>query len=93
VREAMRLKLKVYEHLLHINKAFDQVIRSIGALGKYRQFHAGELARLRRHSKETRASLNAYLTAIIESEETDEAGRRFGTRLAQERKDELGSKP
>jgi hypothetical protein len=86
----MSLKLDVYEHLLNINAAFDQVARSIAALRKHRQFHAGELNRFRQQSHETRASVNSYLTSIIESAETDEAGRRFRRRIAQEKHDEEG---
>ena len=84
----MLLRLDVYEHLLRINAAFDQVVQSLVALRKHRPFHTGELARFRRHSNETRASLNSYLAAMIESAETEEAGRRFRERRAQERKDE-----
>ena len=90
LKEMILLKLDVYEHLLRINAAFDQVAHSLVALQKYRQFHAGEMARLRKHSKETRASLNSYLVATIESAETGEAGRRFRDRLAQEKSDERG---
>ncbi len=90
-KEAMLLKLDVFEHLLRINASFDQIVRSLIALQKHRQFHSGELARFRRLSKETRASWNSYLASAIELAETDEAGRRFRERLAQEKKDELGS--
>jgi hypothetical protein len=82
------LKPDVYQNLLLINMGFDQVVRSIVALRKHHQFHAGELSRYRRLSIETRASLNSYLTSIIESNETDEAGRRSHKRRVQEKKDE-----
>jgi hypothetical protein len=36
-------------------------------------------------------SNKTYLTAIIESAETDEAGRRFRERIAQENRDEEGA--
>ena len=84
------MKVDVYQNLLLINSAFDQVVRSLVALGKHRRFHGAELERFRRQSNETRASLNSYLTAIIESAETDEAGRRFRRRIAQEKLDEEG---
>jgi hypothetical protein len=86
----MPLKVTVYQHLLNINSAFEEVVRSLAALQKHRQFGGGELDRLRRQSKETRACVNSYLTAIIESAETDEAGRRFHKRIAQEKNDEEG---
>lgn len=82
------MKLDVYEHLLTINTAFDQLARCLIALQRHRKFHAAELNRFRRLTKETRASLNSYLTAIIECAETDEAGRRYSKRLAQERADD-----
>jgi hypothetical protein len=41
-------------------------------------------------SKESRASVNSYLAAAIESAETDQAGRFFRKRLAEERKEEAG---
>jgi hypothetical protein len=84
------VKVDVYQHLLLINSAFDQVVRSLVALRKHRRFHGAELNRFRRQSDETRASVNSYLTAIIESAETDEAGRRFRRRIAQEKLDEEG---
>jgi hypothetical protein len=86
----MPLKVTVYEHLLQLNLAFDRVVRSLVALQKHRQFRVRELDRLRRQSQETRACVNSYLTAIIESHETDEAGRRFHKRIAQEKNDEEG---
>jgi hypothetical protein len=86
--EEILLKLDVYEHLLLINAGFEQVLDSLVALQKHRQFHAAELARFRSYSKETRASLNSYLVATIELAETAEAGRRFRDRLAQEKNDE-----
>ena len=82
------MKLDVYEHLTLINAAFDQLARSLVALQKHRPFHAGELARFRRQSRESRASLNSYLTGAIEAVETHTAGRRFRERLTQERNDE-----
>jgi hypothetical protein len=84
------LKVDVYEHLFRINLAFDQVRRSLAALHSVRQFQAPELARFRRLCQETRASLNSYLTNVISPAETNEAGRRYGERLRQERKDEEG---
>jgi hypothetical protein len=38
-----------------------------------------------------RSRTKTYLTAIIESAETDEAGRRFRERIAQENGDEEGA--
>jgi hypothetical protein len=84
------LKIEVFEHLLRINTAFEQVAQSLTALQKHPHFHPGELSRYLRLSKEHRASLNSYLAASIESAETEQAGRRFRKRLAEERNDEKG---
>ena len=81
-------KLEVYEHLLQINSGFDQAIRSLAVLRKHKLFHRSALARVTALSKETRAVTNSYLVAIIETAETDEAGRRFRERKAQERAEE-----
>jgi len=85
------LKLDVFIHLLRINAGFEQVANSLEALQKHRQFHASELGRFLRLSKENRASLNSYLSAAIETAETHEAGRRFRRRRAQERREEEGA--
>ena len=82
------MKLDVYENLLQINAGFDQAIRSIAALRKH-----GALARFASLSKETRAAATSYILAVMEASETNEAGRRFGERKAQERADEQGTKP
>ena len=53
------MKVDVYQNLLLINSAFDQVVRSLVALRKHRRFHGAELNRFRRQSDETRASVNS----------------------------------
>ena len=90
-KKGTTVKLSVYQHLLQINTAFEQVLRSLGALQAHRQFHAAELARFSRLSKETRASINSYLTSVIEVAETAAAGKQFSKRLTQEKDDEAGT--
>src|SRR4051812_9580730 len=85
------VKIDIYQHLLSINAGYDQVIRSLAALRKYGVFHAGELARFSALSKESRAATNSYLVGAMEIAETNEAGRRFSKRLAQQRSDEEGN--
>ena len=85
------MKLDVYENLRRINRGFELVIDGLTALRKHGAFHRGTLARFSALSKETRAATNSYLTSVIESAETDEAGRRFRERQAQERADEQGN--
>ena len=82
------MKLDVYENLLRINAGYDQAIRSLAALRKHRAFQRGALARFAALSKETRAAVTSYIVGVIEAAETDEAGRRFRERKAQERADE-----
>ena len=82
------MKLDVYENLLRINAGFDQAIRSLAALRKHGAFHRGALTRFAALSKETRAATTSYIVSVIETAETDEAGRRFRERKAQERADE-----
>jgi hypothetical protein len=85
------LKLDIYQHLLSLNAGYDQVLRSLAALRKYGLFQAGELDRFSAISKENRAATNSYLVGAIETAETDDAGRRFRKRLAQQRSDEQES--
>jgi hypothetical protein len=85
------LKLDIYQHLLRLNAGHDQVMRSLAALRKHGIFESGELARFSALSKEARAATNSYLLAAMEIAETNEAGRRFGKRLAKERSDEPGN--
>ena len=82
------MKLDIYEHLLRINAGFDQAIRGLAALQKHGAFHRSTLERFAKLSKETRAATNSYLASVIETDETNEAGRRFRERRAQERSDE-----
>jgi len=67
------------------------VIEGLAALRKHGAFHRDTLARFAALSKENRSATNSYLTSVIESAETDEAGRRFRERKAQERADEQGN--
>jgi len=50
------MKLRVYEHLLALNAGFDQVRRTMRALGRHRSFDSSELARFSDLSEEARAA-------------------------------------
>jgi hypothetical protein len=89
--EERGVKLDVYELLLRINAGFDQAIRGLAALQRHAAFHRSTLERFAALSKETRAATNSYVTSVIETAETNEAGRRFRERRAQERADEQGN--
>jgi len=82
------MKLDVYEHLLRLNAGCDQAIGSLTALRKHGAFKANALARFAALLKENRAAATSYIVNVIETAETDEAGRRFGQRKVQERADE-----
>jgi len=73
---------------LLINAAFDQVIRSLVALQKHRQFHRDELARFRRHAKETRASLETRIWCYRRIGRNRRSRTTFPRPLAQEKNDE-----
>ena len=79
---------KVYKHLFRLNRGFDAVRKSLAALRKYEALDGGELKRMRDRAEETRASTNSYLTAALESCESDRAGRLFGKRIAREQAEE-----
>ena len=85
------MKLDVYEHLLRLNAGFEQAIQSLTALRKHAAFKGSALARFTALSKETRAATNSFLAGVIEGAETEDAGRRFRERKAQERADEQGT--
>src|SRR2546425_10729310 len=84
------MKLDVYENLRRINRGFELVIEGLAALRKHGVFHRDTLARFAALSKENRSATNSSLTSVIESAETDEAGRRFRERKAPERASEDG---
>jgi hypothetical protein len=81
----MGLEKILYKQLFRINRGFDAVLRGLGALGKHGGFHPSELRRVRGLIQEVRASTNSYLTAVIESAETDAAGRLFRKRTQREK--------
>ena len=82
---------KVYKHLFRLNRGFDAVNRSLAAMRKCEAFDRGELKRMRDRAEETRASANSYLTAALESCESDRAGQLFQKRIARERTEEQQS--
>jgi hypothetical protein len=85
-----RTMLEAYEHLLEINAAYEQVIRSLTALCGHTAFDYDQLNRFRALAKEARAASNSYLTSALETVETKDAGRHFRRRIRRERKDERG---
>ena len=87
-RRAQAMKLAVYKHLLDINVGFEQVIRGLAALRKHDAFLARELDRFSALAKESRAATNSYLLGVVERNETQEAGRRFGKRREREQGNE-----
>jgi hypothetical protein len=79
------LEKSVYQQLFRMNRGFDAVLRALSVLRDHDGFHASELRRFRNLTREARASMNSYLTAVLESQETDEAGRLFRKRIRREK--------
>lgn len=75
----------VYKQLLRINRGFDDVLRALGVLREHGGFHPSEVRRFRGLIREVRASTNSYVTAVIESAETDAAGQLFRERTKREK--------
>jgi hypothetical protein len=82
------LNKSVYKQLFRINRGFDAVLRALRVLREHEGFHASELRHFRDLAREARASTNSYLAAVIESAETDEAGRLFRKRIRREKAEE-----
>ena len=78
----------VYQQLFRINRGFDAVLRGLAVLRDHGGFHRSELRRFRALAREARASTNSYLAAVIESAETDQAGRLFRKRIDREKAEE-----
>ena len=74
-----------YLQLFRINRGFGAVLRGLAVLRDHGGFHASELRHFRALAEEARASTNSYLAAVIESAETDEAGRLFRKRTQREK--------
>jgi len=68
------------------------VIDSLAALRKHRAFRKSELGRFTDLSKENHTTTNSYLLSALDAVETNQAGRRFRQRLAQERSDDPGKR-
>ena len=79
--------LEVYEQLLQINAGFEQVSRALHGIGRNRLFDRQELERYRALAAEAQALINSYLSDVIETTETDQAGRLSRRRLARERRE------
>ncbi len=79
------MEKSVYQQLFRMNRGFDAVLRALSVLRDHDGFHASELQRFRNLTREARASTNSYLAAVIESQETDEAGRLFRKRIRREK--------
>jgi hypothetical protein len=84
------LKSDVYLQMWQINRSLDRVIEGLEALRRHPAFRRRQLDRCRALSQETRALINSQILGVIETIETEQAGRLYGKRLARERKDEQG---
>ena len=84
------MKLAVYEELCDLNRGFDQVRRALLAMQTHRLFDASELRRCRDLAAESQAVISRYLAHVIETAESDHAGRLFRRRIARERQEDSG---
>jgi hypothetical protein len=82
------MKRKVYEHVLEMNQGYDQVLRSLKALGKSPGLQRGEIRRFEQLARETRAATNSFVLESLAGRETADAGRLFVQRKAREQKEE-----
>ena len=83
------MKVEVYALLLRINNACAEIIAALAELRKHAAFNAQELERFSALVKESRASMNSYLTNRIETSGTAEAGRRYRKRRTEEKHEDL----
>lgn len=86
----MRLRPKVYKQLWHVNRAFENVGRSLTGLATHDAFDRRELEPFRALVQEAQAATNSYLAHAIDSKESTKAGRLFRRRIARERRDDAG---
>ena len=82
------MKWKVYEHVLEMNRGFEQVRTSLQALAKYPGLQRGEIRRFEQLARETRAATNSFVLESLAKRETADAGRLFAQRRVREQKDE-----
>jgi hypothetical protein len=82
------MQLEVYNWLRHINEGFGEVLTGLTALREHGAFHRRELDYFSDLAKETRASINSFLTAAIEIAETEDAGRRYAKRRRREKRED-----
>jgi hypothetical protein len=81
----------VYEQLAAIEAGFEQAAR---ALRRFRKsgFERSEVERLTELTSEARAATLSFLTNVVETAETEEAGRLQGRRLKRERREDNPSR-
>jgi len=82
------MKWKVYEHVLEMNRGFEQVRTSLQALAKYPGLQRGEIRRFEQLARENCAATNSFLLESLGRRETAAAGRLFVKRRVREQKDE-----
>ena len=84
----MKRKVKVYEHVLEMNRGFEQVRTSLQALAKYPGLQRGEIRRFEQLARENCAATNSFVLESLARRETAAAGRLFVQRKAREQKEE-----
>jgi hypothetical protein len=91
MRWTWRQRRQVYEHLAMVEAGLDQAARSLRVFRKS-GFERSEIERLIEITVEARAATLSYLTNVIETAETEEAGRLQGRRLRRQRREDNQSR-
>jgi hypothetical protein len=91
MRWTAKQRRQVYEHLAAINSGFDQARTAVRAFPGFGHDRT-EIDRLDELIAEARAATLSYLTNVIETVETDEAGRLQNRRLTRERREDQAQK-
>jgi len=88
MRWTARERLIMYEQVQAMNSGFERVQLAFGELRRIRGVDRSELAVFVEFTDEARATALSYLTELIESAETECAGRLFRRRQARDRERE-----
>ncbi len=91
MRLTAKQRRRVYEHLATINAGLDQARTALRALPRLDDDRT-EIDRLDELTAEARAIILSYLTNVVETIETDEAGRLQNRRLKRERQQDRTEK-
>ena len=84
------MPVQAYEDLRQINQGFQRVLNSLHRLRQRPGFKRAQVAEFREWVREARAATNSYVTGVLETEETEAAGRLYRRRRALQQERENG---